>query len=277
LIVADILLVNAGFAEAHPEWVSGLVKGILQGNAAVRQNPAAAAPFLARAFKWSAEDSINELSKVHLANWPENMEFFSGRIDNAGSFGYIYETALDIYGPEISALAAPMETFLWPGALERAGADGAFEGETAQIALMTSQAGGRALEAQELLSRDLYFYFDPNSSVLTAGREKENSEQLNTIRQWLRVSPGSRVLLRGHADGSKLPEIEAKEGAAMAREARLGLRALSQERCTALRDRLLADGDLDAVRVETRAVGADEPTGKGPAADRRVEARWFTF
>ena len=278
LIVADILMVNAGFAAARPEWAAGLARGVLKGNAQVRARPSAAAPALAKAFGWSAEDSERELAKVHLANWPENMAFFDGRIDNAGSFGYLYETALAVYGPTIALGAAPMEAFPDRAALAAANADGFFSGEKAAITPRRASADAQApVEARELLSKNLYFYFTPNSAKLTDGREAENEEQLRTIRRWLGVAPGSRVLLRGHADGSRLPEIEKTKGASEARSARLTLKALSQERCAVLRDLLASLHGVSADRVETRAVGADEPTGDGPDADRRVEAQWFTL
>src|SRR5439155_13826156 len=41
LIVADILIVNKGFADAHPEMVAGLVGGLIEGNPMVRSNPKA--------------------------------------------------------------------------------------------------------------------------------------------------------------------------------------------------------------------------------------------
>jgi len=277
LMVADILLVNAGFADARPEWVAGLVKGILQGNDAVRNDPSAAVAVLAKAFHWTAEDTETELSKVHLANWPENMAFFSGQMVNAGSFSHIYETARDIYGPEIARHAAPPRSFLSPSTLEAANRDGTFAGQNAEIRPMASASRDGGAETQELLAKDLYFYFNPNSAVLTQEREAENQAQLETILRWLQVSPGSRILLRGHADGSRLAEINEKEGAAKAREARIILKNLSQERCAALRERLLAVPRTEGARIETHAIGADEPTGRGPDADRRVEARWYTL
>ena len=41
LVIADILIVNKGFAQQHPPMVAGLVGGLMEGNRLVRDNPAA--------------------------------------------------------------------------------------------------------------------------------------------------------------------------------------------------------------------------------------------
>jgi NitT/TauT family transport system substrate-binding protein len=85
LIIADILLVNKGFAEKHADLVRGLVEGLMEGNRLVRADAAKHLPVIAKAMKWSDEDAKRELQKVHFANLPENLAFFSGTIDAAGS------------------------------------------------------------------------------------------------------------------------------------------------------------------------------------------------
>jgi NitT/TauT family transport system substrate-binding protein len=62
LMVADILIVNKGFAAEKPDVVSGLVEGLLDGNSRVR---AAAAPHrkvIAQAFGWEAAKVDEALS-----------------------------------------------------------------------------------------------------------------------------------------------------------------------------------------------------------------------
>ena len=50
LIVADLLLVNKGFAQAKPEWTKGLVHGLLEGNRRLRDEQAKAKSFRPMAF-----------------------------------------------------------------------------------------------------------------------------------------------------------------------------------------------------------------------------------
>ena len=131
-------------------------------------------------------------------------------------------------------------------------------------------------DQQSLLSKDIRFMFAPNSSKLEADK-KENQEGLKTIAQLLKVSPGSRVLLRGHADGSRVEEFRKTGGEAKVREVKLVLKNLSKARSPKLRQNL--GGQLQGGRPAHRSqgIGADEPTGKGPDADRRVEVQWFTL
>ena len=51
LIVADVLIVNAGFARENPKIVAGLVDGLLEGNAMVRTNPKAHLPVVVKALE----------------------------------------------------------------------------------------------------------------------------------------------------------------------------------------------------------------------------------
>jgi NitT/TauT family transport system substrate-binding protein len=105
---------------------------------------------------------------------------------------------------------------------------------------------------------------------------KENAPGLEAIAQILKVSPGSKVLLRGHADGSQLDAFRKEGGEALVREKRLQLKNLSKARCEEIKAILGEKFRMDPSRVEFQGVGADEPTGKGPDADRRVEVQWFT-
>ena len=92
---------NKGFAQANPDKVAGLVAGLLEGNRMVRDNQAAHLDLIGRAFKWDRAQTQAELAKVHFSNLPENLAFFSGAIDAAGSFGGIYQSAIYAYGNEL--------------------------------------------------------------------------------------------------------------------------------------------------------------------------------
>src|SRR4029079_7902063 len=59
LIIADVLIVNRGFAEANPKIVAGLVDGLLEGNRMVRDNPDAHLETIAKAFN-SVKDPVKD-------------------------------------------------------------------------------------------------------------------------------------------------------------------------------------------------------------------------
>jgi NitT/TauT family transport system substrate-binding protein len=278
LIVADILIVNRAFAKENPKILAGLVEGIMEGNQKVRANPAQYTDLIAQAFKWKPENVKGELAKVHFANLPENLAFFSGELDSAGSYTYIYETAGYVYGSELLGKIADADKFPSLDALKALDKAGTFKDQKASISPIRSSVGKAETslsEEESLLSKDIKFMFSPNASKLESGK-KENTKGLEAIAQLLKVSPGSRVLLRGHADGSRVEEFRKKGGEAQAREARLALKNLSKARCAEIKQILQETYRVDAARMEAQGVGCDEPTGQGPDADRRVEVQWFT-
>jgi NitT/TauT family transport system substrate-binding protein len=274
LIVADVLVVNRGFAQANPDKVQGLVEGLLEGNRLVRDHPETHLPLIAKAFKWDAAKAKAELDKVHLANLPENLAFFTGAIDAAGSFGGIYQSALYAYGSELTRNAPDADRFAdlrYLKALEKAGA---FKDQKIAIAPIGS-GGPVTVEGDPLLSKDIRFYFEPNTAVLDV-KNQENLKQLGAIRSLLQVSPGSKVLLRGHVDNARIDEFRKQGGESMVRQMALRAMELSKNRATEIK-RLLGEREhVDAGRVDILGRGWEEPAGTNSELNRRVEVQWFT-
>ncbi len=275
LVVADILTVNKGFAQAKPEWVKGLVHGLLEGNRLVREQPASQLAVIARAFGWSEADARAELAKVHLSNLPESRAFFSGQIDAAGSFQGIYQSAVLAYGNLIRNPADPTRFVdtQWLDALDKGGS---FAGQTIAIAPIRT-GGAVSLEGDPLLSRDIRFFFEPNSAVLDRSAT-QNQQYLETIKGFLQVSPGSIVLLRGHVDNARVAEFEKQGGQALVRSMALKAMELSRQRAQAVSDALLQRYPaIDPKRIELVGRGWEEPASPDSDLNRRVEVQWFTL
>ena len=275
LIVADILVLNQGFAEQHPRLVAGLVRGLLEGNRLVRDHPESQLAVVAQAFKWSPEQTRNELAKVHLANLPENLAFFNGSIDAAGSFGGIYQSAVYAYGTGLIRDPVDPARFIDLAALTAADATGQFRDQTIAIApIKTGSPAG--VENDPLLSKDIRFFFQPNSAVLDQG-QSENLKNLAAIKELLTVSPGSTILLRGHVDNSLVEEFRRKGGEAFVRQMSLKAVELSRDRAGAIQRLLLERYSVQRARTEIVGRGWDEPAGGDPEQNRRVEVQWFTL
>jgi len=133
LIVADVLAVNAGFAAEHPETVDGLVEGILRGNDLVRSNSESQLVVIADAFGWRREKARRELRNVHLANLPENIDFFAAGQGETGSFAHIYQAALDAYGPALIKSPPDPHTVLDLRPLGKVVDSGKFRNQVASI------------------------------------------------------------------------------------------------------------------------------------------------
>lgn len=275
LVVADILIVNQGFAQARPDWVKGLVHGLLEGNREVRDNPGRHAGVIGKAFDWAPDEVAAEMSKVHLSNLPENLAFFSGQIDAAGSFQGIFQSSVLAYGKLIRNPADPARfvDMRWLEALDKGGE---FAGQTIAIAPIRT-GGAVSLEGDALLSRDIRFFFEPNSAVLDRGAS-QNQEYLDTIKGFLQVSPGSVVLLRGHVDNARVPEFEQQGGQQLVRSMALKAMELSRQRAQAVSDALLARyPSIDSKRIELVGRGWEEPASPDSDLNRRVEVQWFTL
>jgi NitT/TauT family transport system substrate-binding protein len=273
LIIADILVVNKGFAAANPAQVAGLVDGVLEGNRLVRDNPAAHLDVIGKAFKWDRAETQAELAKVHFSNLPENLAFYSGAIDAAGSFSGIYSSAILAYGSLIDQ-PVDAERYMAPQHLEALKAAGAFAGQQITLAPIRSTAGG-ALERDPLLSKDIRFLFEPNSSKLDL-TDQNNLTNLDSIRRLLQVSPGSTILLRGHVENSQVEKFRQQGGDAFVRQMALKAMELSKNRAGEIRRVLIERLKVEPARLETIGRGWEEPSGPDPEKNRRVEVQWFT-
>ncbi|HXG46067.1 MAG TPA: phosphate ABC transporter substrate-binding/OmpA family protein [Methylomirabilota bacterium] len=275
LIVADILIVNKGFAQQHPRMVAGLVHGLLEGNRAVRDNPTAYYDLIGQAFKWDREQTRAELAKIHFANLPENLAFFSGAIDAAGSFGGIYQSAVYAYGPQLIKDPIDAERFLDLQHLKTLEQSGAFKDQKIAIAPIRSSPAG-PVETDPLLSKDIRFLFAPNSSNLDTNNP-DNLKNLEAIRRLLQVSPGSTILLRGHVDTSRIEEFRKQGGEPYVRQMALRAVEFSKARANEIRRLLIDRYGVDAQRLDAVGRGWDEPLGMDHEQNRRVEAQWFTL
>jgi NitT/TauT family transport system substrate-binding protein len=272
LVVADILVVNKGFATANPDIVKGLVHGLLEGNRQLRDDPAAHAELVGKAFGWTREETLDELSKVHLSNLPENLAFFDGSIDSAGSFQGIFQSSVLAYGSLIRNPADPAR-FADLQYLKALDAGGLFKGQSVAIAPIRT-SGKVALEGDALLSKDIRFFFEANSAELDK-QAKENQDYLDTIKKFLQVSPGSIVLLRGHVDNAMVADFERQGGPALVKRMALKAMELSRQRTLAVKEALLArHPGISDERIELVGRGWEEPLGQDSEQNRRVEVQW---
>jgi NitT/TauT family transport system substrate-binding protein len=275
LIVADVLMVHRGFAQEQPKIVEGLVQGLLEGNRMVRDRPDQYLDVVARAFKWSTEDTKKELANVHLSNLPENLAFFSGAIDAAGSFESIYQSAVLAYGRDLIKDPPDASRFAQLAALQTLDKGGLFKDQKIAIAPLKS-AGNASVEADPLLSKDIRFLFEPNEAKLDIANQ-DNIANLDSIKRLVQISPGSTLLLRGHVDNARIEEFRRKGGDALVRSAALSAMDLSKRRAAEIRRLLIERYSIDPKRIEVVGRGWEEPAGPNSDLNRRVEVQWFTI
>lgn len=279
LVISDILVCNKAFATEKPEIVAGLVEGWQGGNRQLRENSALHHGLISKAFKWTAAQCTEELQKVHFANLPENLAYFNGTIDSAGSFSSIYQSAVMAYGSLLGD-APPFERFLDQKHLQALQTAGKFADQQISLAPIKSEGGG-ALENDPLLTKDIRFFYEPNSSTLitdAASKEgKSNTAAMQDVSRLLRVSPGSVLLLVGHVDDQRVAEFKA-QGPAFFNQMKLKAVQLSKDRAEGVRSSLQTNFKVDPSRLQTDGKGWDRPASKtNRDINRRVEIQWFTL
>ena len=274
LIIADVLIVHRGFAQEQPKIVQGLVQGLLEGNRLMRDKPEQNIDVVARAFKWDRSKTTKELANVHLANLPENMAFFSGAMDAAGSFGGIYQSAVLAYGSDVIKDPPDPSRFAELSALQAIEKSGIFKDQTVAIAPIRTTSA-TSVESDPLLSKDIRFMFEPNEAKLDIASQ-DNVRSLEAIKRLLQVSPGSTLLLRGHVDNAKVAEFRKTGGEAYVRTQALRAMELSKNRAGEIRRLLIDKYSIDPKRIDIVGRGWEEPAGPNSDLNRRVEVQWFT-
>ena len=272
LVVGDVMVLHRAFAEANPKIVEGLVQGVLEGNRMVRDNRDAQLDTIAKAFKWTRDDAREELAKVHLSNLPENLAFFSGSIDAAGSFGGIYQSAVLAYG-DLLKDPPDADRFASLAALKAIDGKGLFKDQ--KIAIAPIRSGSGTVE-NPLLSKDIRFLFEPNSATLDLDNQS-NLTNLDAIKKMLVVSPGSTILLRGHVDNAMVEEFRKRGGEAFVRTQALKAMELSKRRAAEIKQMLITRLNVDQQRIEVLGRGWEEPVSSSSDENRRVEVQWFTI
>jgi len=275
LVVADILTMNKGFAAANPKIVKGIVHGLLEGNRRLRDQPDQNIATVSKAFGWSDAETKDELAHVHLSNLPENLAFFKGTIDAAGSFSGIYQSSVLSYGDRIKN-PVDGDRFLDTSHLDALKAEGKFGDQVVAIAPIRTTTT-QALEGDPLLKKDIRFFFEPNSARLD-DQSQENQQYLDTVKNFLQISPGSEILLRGHVDNARVEEFRKQGGEELVKSMALKAMELSKQRAEAVRSALMKKyPNIDAKRIEIVGRGWEESAGSDSNLNRRVEAQWFTL
>ena len=144
---------------------------------------------IARAFKWTPRRCEGGAAKVHLSNLPENLAFFSGAIDAAGSFGGIYQSAVLRLRPRADQGSGRRRALRSISSTSRRSRRPAsFKDQ--KIAIAPIRTGRRRrVETDPLLSKDIRFLFEPNSAVLDQSNP-ENIEEPRSHQEAAAGQPG---------------------------------------------------------------------------------------
>ncbi len=216
-------------------------------------------------------------AKVHLSNLPENLAFFSGAIDAAGSFGGIYQSAVLAYGSDLIKDPPDPERFLdLQGARRPPKRPALFKDQKVAIAPIRSGGGGDGgRQSAPEQGHPLHV-----RAELGRSRHAEPVEH-DEPRSDQEVAPGQP----GLDDSAARPRRQrARRG--VPQEGRRSLRAQpgaqgdGVEPAPRRRDQAAAGRETDSVdaqRIDVVGRGWEEPVGANSDENRRVEVQWFTI
>lgn len=281
LIIADILVVNRGFAKKHAEMVKGLVHGLLEGNRIVNdikngREGGRELDLLAKAFTTDPKDAYDrdsmkeELGKVELANAPLNVAFFEDKMPLGGSYVGIYDEAVSSYGSELIDTESPGANFIDATFLNELAKRSEFSQQQIAIAPISGPKGAKL---GPVVMKNVRFVFGQNQYNELDQNAGDNGANLQWISKFIQRSPGSMLKLTGHLDDSNA-KAQGKDWEA--KYAPLAV-AESLKRAETIK-RILVEGyKMEASQIETVGKGWKEPLGTDPEKNRRVEVRIFTL
>ena len=196
----------------------------------VRDRPDSSYDVVARAFKWTVPDAKAELAQVHLSNLPENLAFFSGQIDEAGSFSGIYQSAVLAYGSDLIRNPLDASRFADTQHLVALDKSGLFKEQKIAIAPIRLSTGGATLETNPLLSKDIRFMFEPNKADLDMSEPREHQESRGDQEAARRSAPVRRSCCAVTSTTRRSRSSASSDGEAIVQHAALRAMQLSKDR-----------------------------------------------
>jgi NitT/TauT family transport system substrate-binding protein len=281
-LIADVWAVRNDFFRDHPEIVSGLVRGILDGVDMVRKDPARAAQALATAFSLPVEDCKNMVGKdggiaegdAHLTNYRENAKFFLDPF-NPANFEVVWNSASLIYkslgtisssvpGAKVKAanvLAAMSEEYKDVRDLSQP----TFKPDA--LMKMSAEAG-----AGQVLTKAVLVSFEPNKTVLNAEYDPSIPATLEEIGKLAGKFGNAYIIIEGNTDASRKGIVPTDL-----------VRQLSYDRADAVRKAIMEKYQFDPNKFKVVGNGWDNPlpgctdpsNADNNKKNRRVEIKVF--
>jgi NitT/TauT family transport system substrate-binding protein len=281
-LIADVWAVRNDFFRDHPEIVSGLVRGILEGVDMVRKDPGRAAQALATAFSLPVEDCKNMVGKdggiaegdAHLTNYRENAKFFLDPF-NPANFEVVWNSASLIYkslgtisssvpAAKVKAanvLAAMSEEYKDVRDLSQP----TFKPDA--LMKMSAEAG-----AGQVLTKAVLVSFEPNKTVLNAEYDPSIPATLEEIGKLAGKFGNAYIIIEGNTDASRKSIVPTDL-----------VRQLSYDRADAVRKAIMEKYQFDPNKFKVVGNGWDNPlpgctdpsNADNNKKNRRVEIKVF--
>ena len=283
-LIADVWFARGDFAKDHPDICEGLVRGIFEGMAKMKEESGRkqAANLMSKLYSIPAADTLAMLGDAHSTNYAENRDFFMNQ-NNPANFERTWNTAYLLYRKmnRISQ-AVPFDQVMDFSILLKLENEEPYKSSRNEYQINFAPKTVQSINAEgsEILTKVVTLHFFPNSwdlrktvTVRENGKDIEKAYEENTDAVLEEIAllasqyGAANVIVEGHTDASMKGQVSAQL-----------VKELSANRAASVKTELLKKfQELNANQFSTVGQGWDRPYDssdpKNHAFNRRVEIK----
>lgn len=283
LFIADVLMANEGFADAHPEALIAVNDAILYGNGQVQKMINAKVgndaqwDLLTKSLTvdpsdpYDRETLLGELQRIQFATARLNAEFLGGKMRVGASFADIFADAAKFYDV---AVAGPNRPFNFIDQKVVLGFLNSPYYDKAELPLQVISSGlPKAEKDNATVKRNFKFLFALGVYDKLDFDKGGNRSDFSILEKAIKERPGSIVRLVGHLDTTKVRENGTEFAAKYGPQAKRS----SLQRAEVIKGLIMNNLSVDAELIETVGMGWEKPGSENPVDNARVEVEIFAL
>lgn len=281
-LIADVWFARADFAKDHMDLLEGLVRGIFDAMASLKEqaNKQKVAQLMAKAYSIPASEALSMLGDAHSTNYAENREFFLNQ-NNPANFERTWDTAYYLY-KRMGRVSqrTPFDEVMDFSILQKLGSEAKYAEQKAEYDVKFTPKTVSAIRAEsgEILTKTIRVHFYPNSfdplKKVARQQGSKTIEELydpnvpNLLEEIGKLAGqygAARIVIEGHTDGSMREHVPFT-----------AVQDLSLNRANAVKEALLRQfKTLQPNQFSVEGAGWNKPADEGDpmnhAKNRRVE------
>ncbi|MEP2775625.1 MAG: phosphate ABC transporter substrate-binding/OmpA family protein [Luteolibacter sp.] len=283
-LIADVWFARGDFAKDHPDICEGLVRGIFEGMAKMKEESGRkqAADLMSKLYSIPAADTLAMLGDAHSTNYAENRDFFMNQ-NNPANFERTWNTAYLLYRKmNRIGQAVSFDQVMDFSILQKLENEEPYKSSRNEYQINFAPKTVQSINAEgsEILTKVVTLHFFPNSwdlrktvTVRENGKDVEKAYEENTdavleeIAQLASQYGAANVIVEGHTDASMKGQVSTQL-----------VKELSANRAASVKTELLKKfPELNANQFSTVGLGwerAFDPSDpNNHALNRRVEIK----
>lgn len=280
-LIADVWFARADFARDHPDICEGLVRGIFDGMASMKEEAGRkeAAKLMAALYGIPADECLAMMGDAHSTNYAENRDFFLNQ-NNPANFERTWNTAYLLYR-KMGKVGTPIpfDKVMDFSIIQKLGDEEPYKSSKNEYQIRFAPKSVQTLKAEgsEILTKVITIHFFPNSwnirKTVTRRVDGKDVEELydpnvdfvlDEVAKLAGQYGAANIIVEGHTDASMKGRVSAQL-----------VKELSSNRANSVKEALvLKFPDLDPNQFTADGAGWDRPAdGNNHAKNRRVEIK----